>query len=66
MHIFIYLYNYLTFVDYFSIILCLLNICSLFNQLTEFPLPQDYDDDKNGNLDFSEFLKMMSRNNVVS
>jgi len=24
----------------------------------------DYDDDKNGNLDFSEFLKMMSRNNV--
>lgn len=25
----------------------------------------DYDDDKNGNLDFSEFLKMMCRNKVV-
>ena len=26
---------------------------------------QDYDDDKNGNLDFHEFLKMMARNAVV-
>lgn len=26
---------------------------------------KDYDDDENGNLDFAEFLKMMSRNNVV-